>query len=106
MPRSKRCTTRRSITSGSRTSTWDCLQPDASAADAVVAAVAALYSRHGEVRGLVVGMEEVRNPYAAPQSLVEPPVDVRDQILASRGARLGASLVDGILYGACFLPGY
>ena len=51
-------------------------------------------------------MEEVRNPYAAPQALVEHPVDAREQILASRGVRLGAALVDGFLYTACFLPGY
>lgn len=51
-------------------------------------------------------MEEVRNPYAAPQALLEHPVDVREQVLASRGIRLGARLIDGILYSACFLPGY
>jgi uncharacterized RDD family membrane protein YckC len=51
-------------------------------------------------------MEEVRNPYAAPQAQLEYPVDVREQVLASRGIRLGASLVDGILYSACFVPGY
>jgi uncharacterized RDD family membrane protein YckC len=51
-------------------------------------------------------MEEVRNPYAAPQALLEPPVDAREQILASRGIRLGASLLDGVLYSACFVPGY
>lgn len=51
-------------------------------------------------------MEEVRNPYAAPQSLVAHPTDVREQSLAGRGVRLGAAIVDGILYGACFLPGY
>lgn len=51
-------------------------------------------------------MEEVRNPYAAPQARREPPVDVREQVLASRGIRLGAVLVDGVLYSACFVPGY
>lgn len=51
-------------------------------------------------------MEEVRNPYAAPLAQLEIPVDVREQTLASRGIRLAASLVDGILYTVCFLPGY
>lgn len=44
------------------------------------------------------------NPYAAPTSRVEQYVEHNDGVvLASRGARLGAHLLDTLLYGLCFI---
>lgn len=52
-------------------------------------------------------MEEVRNPYAAPEAPVGQPMDARELVVkADRGVRLGAYLIDAILYAACFTPGY
>lgn len=49
---------------------------------------------------------EVSNPYAAPQAPVASPGGSAELVRAGRGLRLGAYLIDGILYAACFMPGY
>lgn len=49
---------------------------------------------------------EVSNPYAAPRAPVASPVNTAELVRADRGTRLGAYLLDGILYAACFTPGY
>lgn len=47
-----------------------------------------------------------QNPYAAPQSpLAAQPLPVR-QMPAGRGVRLGAVLIDNVLFTFAFLPGY
>jgi uncharacterized RDD family membrane protein YckC len=51
-------------------------------------------------------MEEVRNPYAVPQAQLEPPFQSREWVKANRGTRLAAHLMDVVLYGLCFGPGY
>ena len=47
-----------------------------------------------------------RNPYAPPQSALQDPEPARgpEDELASRWARLGASLLDGLIMFAVFLP--
>lgn len=52
-------------------------------------------------------MHESHNPYAAPAALVASPPELPGEIAkADRGVRLGAYLVDSILYSLCFGPGY
>ena len=47
---------------------------------------------------------EVHNPYAAPAAHVAQPV-VDSPIKADRATRLGAAIVDNILYSVAFVPG-
>lgn len=49
-------------------------------------------------------MQDTRNPYAAPGAHVEQYVEIDAK--ADRGTRLGATIVDTILYGLCWGPGY
>lgn len=45
------------------------------------------------------------NPYAPPQAAVQDVTDSGEQVLAGRGARLGAAILDGlILSGVMYLP--
>ena len=47
------------------------------------------------------------NPYAAPSARIEQHNDATDgYVLASRGTRLGAYIVDAIVIGAWFIPAY
>lgn len=48
------------------------------------------------------------NPYAPPTSGYEQPaygMDMDVQVLAGRGTRLGAAIIDGLLLGAAMIPG-
>lgn len=51
-------------------------------------------------------MEDVHNPYAAPLAPVESAAAPDELEKASRGIRLGAAIIDSLLYGLCFVPGY
>ena len=52
-------------------------------------------------------MQESHNPYAAPVAQVQlPPAPQGEAAKADRGVRLGAYLIDSILYSLCFGPGY
>jgi len=50
-------------------------------------------------------MEELRNPYAAPQAPLQEMVFAERLPLASRATRLGARLLDSLLYLLCVIPG-
>ena len=50
-------------------------------------------------------MSEAANPYAPPKAAVEVVVEAPPIELASRAARLGASLVDAVAFGAAVLFG-
>jgi uncharacterized RDD family membrane protein YckC len=51
-------------------------------------------------------MQDQGNPYAAPAARIEQINDNLDQGKASRGARLGAYLIDAVLYGIVLAPYY
>jgi len=51
-------------------------------------------------------MQGQDNPYAAPVATVAQAPEPRVFELASRGGRLGAYLIDAVLYALCWGPGY
>ncbi len=51
-------------------------------------------------------MEDGNNPYAAPAARLEPVVAADETVLAGRGIRLVAHIVDGLLYALGFGPIY
>lgn len=52
--------------------------------------------------------QDVNNPYAAPSARIAQQQDTNEHglVLASRGTRLGAYIVDGLIVGAWFIPLY
>jgi uncharacterized RDD family membrane protein YckC len=51
-------------------------------------------------------MQGSDNPYAAPSATVAQAVELRGNEKAGRGVRLGAYLIDALLYFVCWGPGY
>ena len=46
------------------------------------------------------------NPYSPPQARSLEPASTPDHLLAERGTRLGAALLDGLFYLLAYLPGF
>jgi uncharacterized RDD family membrane protein YckC len=55
-------------------------------------------------------LHEELNPYAPPDPQLDARRSIEEkpgiQVLAGRGARLGAAVLDGLLYLACFVPAW